>query len=109
MAGIGDKKKVVLQRWHTTKDGDGNNTESVLAEIPLWADVRRLSGSRVSGNGATNLSNSIEFSVRWSPDLFLEGNWRVVYSGRKHAVQSIEKKDEKRFEVLIIADSQGKR
>lgn len=103
------KKQIILERWGITKDDKGNNTEECNLRITKWADVIRSGGSRSSLNGKTSLDNSMIFETNFRSDLFLTGNWKVVYLGRRHTIQSIERKDEDRFTWVITANSKGVR
>lgn len=109
MAGIIPNKQVKLEWFKTSKDAAGNNTETVYKRISVWASVKRIGGGRTTGQGITVLENSVEFTVYFRPDLYPTGNWRVVYDGRKHTVQSIVKKDEGRRFWVILANSAGKK
>jgi SPP1 family predicted phage head-tail adaptor len=103
------KKQIRLEKWKTTKDANGNNTEAIEVKYNFWAEVLRQGGSRGTTNGLTGLSNSMTFTIEYFPHVFPTGNWRVIYNGRRHKVTSIEKKDEDRFKWVISAESVGKR
>lgn len=109
MAGVIPNKQVKLEWFKTDKNVTGDNRETVYKRVSVWASVKRIGGGRTTGQGQTVLKNSIEFTVYFRPDLYPTGNWRVVYDGRKHTVQSIVKKDEGRMFWVILADSEGKR
>lgn len=102
-------KEIKLEWWKTDKDANGNNTESVYKRISVWASVNRVGGGRTTRNGQTALDNSVEFKIYFRPNLFPTGNFRVVYDGRKHTVQSVVKDGEKRFYWVILANSTGKK
>lgn len=102
-------KQIRLEKWATTQDGNGNNIEAITVKYNLWANVKRTAGQRVQVAGKIELSSSIKFSVRFRPDFNPSGNWRVVYNGNRHTVQSIVQDEEKRFYWTITADSQAMR
>lgn len=106
---VGLMKEIKLEWWKTAKDGSGNNVESVYKRISMWADVKRVGGGRTNSNGQTSLDNTIQFKVNYRPNVFPTGNFRVVYDGRKHTVQSIVKDQEQRFYWVITAISTGKK
>lgn len=106
MAGV--SKQIRLEKYVTAKDGSGNNTETVT-KYNLFAEVKRRGGSRVNQDGQTQLTQSIQFRVRFRPDFKPSGNWRVVFDGNRYTVQSIEKEKEDRFWWLITTESQGMR
>lgn len=103
MAGL--KKPIRLEKWVITQDGQLNNTETVSKLYNFWAEVIRESGGRSSLNGREALDDKMIFLVNFRPDWKPDGNWKVVYNGRRLTVRSIERKDEDRFEWKITADS----
>lgn len=106
---IGATREIKLEWYKTAKDASGNNVESVYKRISMWAGVKRIGGGRTTRSGQTALENSIEFIIYYRPSIFPTGNWRVVYDGRKHTVQSIVKDSERRFFWRILAISEGKK
>lgn len=106
MAGL--SKPIRLEKYVTTKDGDGNNTETV-SKFNFWAEVKRNSGGRTEAAGQPQLTNDITFKVRFRPDFDVSGNWRVVYDQRRFTVNSIDKDKEQRFYWIIKATSQDKK
>lgn len=106
---VGLMKEIKLEWLKATKDGSGNNIESVYKRISVWANVKRIGGGRTTRNGQTVLENSIEFKVYFKPNVFPTGNWRVVYDGKKFTGQSIVKDEEKLFYWVITAKAEGKK
>lgn len=102
-------KQIKLEWWKTAKDGSGNNTESVYKRISVWAKVNRVGGGRTTRNGQTVLENSIEFYIYFRPNLFITGNWRVVYDGKKFTPQSVMKDNENKFYLAITATESSKK
>ena len=107
--GIGNKKQIRLEKWESHKDDQGNFIESRTETHNVWADVERMGGSRGQFASTTQLSNTLTFTIRFRPDWWPTGNWKVVFNGRSHTVQSIERQDEDRFNWIITAQSAGKR
>lgn len=103
------RREIVLERWVIEKDNKGNNVETCDLRLTKWADVIRSGGSRSSLNGQTRLENVMVFETTFRTDVFIDGNWKVVYLGRRHTVHSIERKDEDRFTWRITANSKGVR
>jgi head-tail adaptor len=95
------KKKIIVERWETDKDANGNNYETLEVRYPFWAEVRRTGGSRSSLNGKTNMGEQMVFTIEFRPDWYVTGDWRVVFRGRRFTVQSIERADEDRFKWII--------
>ena len=108
---IGERKQIRLEQWQTSKDGNGNNTESVIRQINTWAEVKKEGGDRSSLNGLTQLSNNYKFRVRFSSinPIDVTGNWRVVYDRRYFKVHNVEKEEQNRFYYIIKAEASGKR
>lgn len=100
--GIGDKKKIRLEKWTATKDGLGDYKESVQ-KWNLWATVTKTGGGRSSLNGQTGLVPSYQFEIYWKPDIFITGKYRVAYDGKLLTVSDFSKVDEKRFYWRITA------
>lgn len=106
---IGTRHQIKLEQWKTTKDGNGNNIESVINSFNSWADIERQSGDRSSLNGRTALANVHRFRIRYASmnPLFITGNWRIIYDSKKFSINSVEKESEKRFYWIIKATAQG--
>jgi SPP1 family predicted phage head-tail adaptor len=99
-------KPIRLEKWESTKDGSGDWKPSTT-KYNLWAEVVRQGGSRSNVNGLTSLESTIRFKVWFKPELKVSGNWRVVYNGNRHTVQSIEPENEKRFYLIITASAKS--
>jgi head-tail adaptor len=102
-------KQIKLERWGYSKDVKGNSVETCDKRITKWAEVVRSGGSRSSLNGKTSLENVMTFRMTFRSDLFLTGNWKLVYLGRRHTIHSIERSEEDRFIWIITANSKGVR
>lgn len=101
-------KQIKLERWRTLKDGNGNNTETVLNAWHLWAEVTRIGGGRTTSYGITALDNSMEFKIFFRFDVWPTGKYRIVYDGKRYTPQSIVKENEKRYNWVILANSSDK-
>ena len=101
--------QIRLEKWLTTKDGIGNNTEQVVTEVNVFAEVRRLSGDRASLNGQTFLDNMFQFRFRFNPKIDPTGNWRIIYDGRRFTVHSIEQEEQRRFYWIVKAEANKKK
>jgi SPP1 family predicted phage head-tail adaptor len=103
--------EIRLEKWVTTKDGNGNNTEQIVSKVNVFAEVSGSGGDRSSinnrrtVNGETVLSNFFLFRFRFNPKFTTSGNWRVIYDGRRFTIKSIEKENQKRFWMIIKAEA----
>lgn len=95
MAGIGDKKQIVLEKWSYAKVS-GRNTESVT-RFRVWADVEFKSGTRSSLNNQVDLVRTVRFGIRLRPGMNINGTWKIVYDGKTYTIEVIEKDQERRF------------
>src|SRR5690349_16533499 len=93
-------KQIRLEQWTAPRNGSGDAKEQVT-KYNLWAEVTRSGGSRANVNGQTALDASVQFKIRFRPDMDITGNWRLVYDGKRYTVSSIEKDKEDRFSWII--------
>lgn len=107
MAGIGDMMQVKLEKWTQSKGPTGSLDDTLVNSYPIWADVRKVSGSRNYTNSQTKERDRIEIKIWWKSAFDINALWKVVYDGRRHTVQSVEKINEKRFKYLLIIESNG--
>lgn len=96
-------KKIKLNEYTVTKDGNGDNTESLANSYPIWAEVKEVSGNRSFDNGV-NLTKSKTFRIYFKPDWVLTGNWTITYFGRDYTIENIERINEKRFNWIVSAN-----
>ena len=97
--------QIKIEWWKTSKDGAGNNVEDIWKALHLWADVKRLGGGRITANGQTALSDSVEFKIFRRVDTWPTGNYRIVYDGKRFTPQSIVKDKERKFYWVILANA----
>ena len=101
--------QIKLERWKTNRDASGNNTETIMNAWYLWADVQRVGGGRTTKYGVTALDNSMEFRIRFRPNIWATGNYRIIYDGKRFTIQSIVKDEEKKFDWILLANATGKK
>lgn len=100
---LGNMKKIKLNEYAVTKDGEGNNIEQLVNSYPIWAEVKETSGNRSFDNGV-NLNKSKTFRIWFKPDWVLTGNWIIRYFGRDYTIENIERVNEKRFNWIVSAN-----
>lgn len=95
------KKQIRVENWIAPKDAKGDAKERVEFARTFWAEPVTSSGFRSDSNGQTKLNKSVQFKIRFRPDWKLTGAWKIIYLGRRYAITSIERVQEKRFNWLI--------
>lgn len=103
---VGTMKMIKLIEIIQSQDSDGRNQETEGPNYPLWADIKRRSGGLQYKSGLVQLTDSIEFTIRFRFNFKPDSKWKVLYLGNRHQVTSIERKDEKNFYWIIKADAQ---
>lgn len=109
MAGVGNMKQMVLEKWTTPKNGSGSLVDTLADRYPVYGEFSRSGGNRSYEQNQTKISNSLTVRIYFRNQLDIDANWKVVYDGRRHTVQSIEKIDEKRFNYRLVIDSKGEK
>lgn len=107
MAGIGQYKQIKLVETVVTPDMMGDNKESVVTRASVWAEVNQSSGSRSFEHSQTMIANSATFKIRWNSNLQVNQNWNILYNGKKYGISSVERINEKRFNVLITGNAKS--
>lgn len=97
---VGQRRKVKLERWTEVKDNTGRWVESIASSDNIFAEVTFLSGSRSSLNGQTNVNGSVRFKIRYN-ELDIKAKWKIVYSGKRYTITSLEKESGKRFYWIL--------
>jgi len=96
-------RQIRLEKWVSTKDASGDFKETIT-KYNLWAEIVTSSSSRESSAGSSRLSNSVQFKVRFRPDMKPGTNWKVVFDGKRYTVTGIEKENGNRFYWIISAN-----
>lgn len=109
MAGIGHMKQMVLEKHVSGKTAAGSTSAATTARYAIWGEIDRSGGGRAYEHLQTTLSNTFRVKIYWRTRFDMNAIWKVVYDGRTHAVESIEKVDERRFNYVLIVESKGKR
>lgn len=106
MARIGSAHPIKIVVLTITRDVTGF---AKTVELPVWAgwaQVREASGYREYQNGQALLGHVKEFKIRYNPALSPDVNTRVIYSGKRYTVTSIEPDREKTFYWNIRATAE---
>ena len=102
---VGVMKPIYLEKWQQTKNARGSLIDTKLITYPIWAEVKKRSGGRTYESYQTKLSNNMEVRINFRDPFDLNGQWKVVYNGRRHTVLDIEKVNETRFNYLLLIES----
>ncbi len=105
--GIGQRKKIQIVPFTSSKGVNGQNVETEGVRIGVWAEVTAPGGGRSYEYGQTRISSTRDFTINYRFDLFPDANWRIVYDGKMWTVNSIEKIDEKRFFYVLNATAKS--
>lgn len=103
--GIGNRKpiKFIDESPAVTS---GNWVADATTILRSWAEVRERSSTRISDNGKAQFGKFFEFRFRYRGDTInVNANTRVVYDGRKYAVQSISKENGNRFYWIAVCEA----
>lgn len=106
MASVGTFKQILLEKWEQVKV-DGNLTDEMTETYALYAEAERTGGSRTYQQNQLQMTNTVRFKIRYRSEFDIDATWKIVYDGRRHSVQSIEKLNERNFDYLIVAESKG--
>lgn len=90
-------RQIKLQKYDTEKNGSGDNQEYLHKNVATFAEVSEAGGDRVSNDGQTGMTKTMNFKIRFNPNFDITGNWRVIYDGRSYQIHTITKDKEKRF------------
>ena len=97
------KQQIRLEKWTTTKDANGNNSEGVI-KYNSWAEITDMNGSRLTLDGQSQLKTLMKFVLYFRPDFKISGNWKIIYNGSKYSIQNISQVDQRRFFWEIIGE-----
>jgi len=107
---IANMKQILLEEFLTTKNARGDNIETLGSSYNIWAEVKRLSGSRVDDQKKQiGLTNVFQFRLWFNDNISLTGNYRITYDNRVFTVQAIEKENENNFYWIIQAEALDER
>lgn len=104
MAGIGSMKPVKLVDETPTKSG-ANWLAGNVTILNTWAEVKVKNATRVVQGNQVVLDKFFEFRFRYRGDIELNANVRLIYNGKKYAVQSLTREDEKNFYWKLLAEA----
>ena len=104
--GVGTMKMIKLIEIVQNQTSGGRNQESEGPNYPLWAEIKRRAAGFVYKSGLVNLTESLEFRVRYRDDIKPNSKYKVLYLGNRHQVKSIERENENKFFWIIKADAQ---
>lgn len=102
---VGNRHPIQLIEMVQTTGAGRNTTESDGKIISTWAEVKRISGNRAFSKGFTQLEEGLYFRTRFRFAFNPDAKYKVVYSGNRHTVKSIEKDGEKQFYWIIRANT----
>jgi head-tail adaptor len=104
--GVGTMKMIKLVEIVQSQSAQGRNSETEGNNYPLWAEIKRRTAGFVYKSGLVNLTESLEFRVRYRDDIKPDSKFKVLYLGNRHQVKSITRENESKFFWIIIADAQ---
>lgn len=105
MAGIGTRKQIKIIDVAPTKDSNGHMKPNETVLFSGWAEVSNPSGGRNFFNGQDSLDHTKFFKIRNHQAINADVNTRLLYSGKRYTVNSIEKDIEKNFYWIVRASA----
>lgn len=103
---IGLRKQIKIIDVSPVQDGNGNMKPNETVLFAGWAEVTNPSSSRSFFLGQDSMDHTKFFKIRNHQFLTANINTRLIYDGKKYAVSSIEKEDEKNFYWIVKATAQ---
>jgi len=108
MAGIGSAKVIKIVQMQVTHDAHGFSKPGEILLWAGWAQVSNASGYRDYQNGQALLGHTKEFKIRHHQAITSDVNTRLIYSGKRYTVTSIEEDREKQFYWIIRGTAETK-
>lgn len=102
---IGNRHQIQLIEMVQVTGAGRNTTEADGAKYNTWAEVKRISATRVFSKGFTQLDEGLYFKVRFRFTYNPDAKYKIVYRGNRHTVKSIEQEGEKQFYWIIKANT----
>lgn len=100
----GTSHPVILEKWTQMKDGSGNLTDTLVERVTAYANIERTGSTKDLEDHKIKEQDTYKMILR-NRSLKIDGVWKVVYRGKRHAVISKERLGEKKFEWLLIVQS----
>ena len=107
MAGIGVRKHIIIVDVAPVKDANGFMKSSDEVLFSGWAEVTQPRGSRLYSLGQDAIEHTKFFKIRNHQAINSTVHTRLIYSGKRYTVNSIEKEKEKNFYWIIRATAQS--
>lgn len=113
MAGIADRKPIILEKYTQGKNASGSLTDTLTQRYSTWAEIERrelAQDGRVYENFQTKVSQVYKMKVRCPIDsngrrvFEVDALWKVVYKGKRHTVLSKKCVDEKDFYYQLTVE-----
>ena len=98
--GIGNSRRIALEEWRQTRADNGNMVDEKVSTSHVYAEVVKKGGRRSFEQSQLKQEDTYQMKVRMN-NMDINALWKVVYQGKKHTVQSIERIGEKRFNYLL--------
>lgn len=87
------------------RDSGRDEDETELEELrTVSAKVRHISGKEYFAAAATESENTVEFKMRYQPDMEINQKHIVLYKGKKHNIKSVNDVDGGRKELILICE-----
>lgn len=97
MAGIGLRKPIKIISVAPVKNANGEMKPNELVLFSGWAEVSNPSGNRNYFIGQDSFDHTKFFKIRNNQGLTSDVHTRLIYSGKRYTVNSIEKDNERNF------------
>jgi hypothetical protein len=98
---VGLRKPIKIIDVSPVKDGNGFMKANEALLFSGWAEVTNPSSSRIFTMGQDVLTGVKFFRIRNHHGISTNVNTRILYDGKRYAVDSIEKEKEKNFYWII--------
>lgn len=100
---VGQRKQIKIIDVTPVKDANGNLKPEQTVLFAGWAEVTNPSGGRNYFNAQDSLEHTKFFKIRNYQAIEADVNTRLLYSGKRYTVNSIEKDKEKNFYWIVRA------
>lgn len=98
---VGLRKPIKIIDVSPQKDGDGFMKKNEVVLFSGWAEVTAPSSFRSFLLGQDQMTQRKDFRIRNNIGLTTTVNTRIIYDGKRYAVDGIEKENEKSFYWII--------
>jgi hypothetical protein len=106
MAGIADRKPIILEKWTQGKNPTGSLADTLVQRYTAYAEITQrdlAQDGRVYENFQTKVSQVYYIKLR-SIHLQVDALWKVVYRGRRLTVLSKKRVEEKDFYYTLTVE-----